>query len=136
LRELLDHLDPCGERAIRGLDDETGKRDDARRLGGRDADDVPARVGEPDGQGATDCAGAEDCRSVAHAFAGSTTRFTTLRSEYTSSDSIPASRQPVPESFTPPNPMCGSEPCVPAFTTTTPACTRSANRIARWTLAV
>ena len=43
---------------------------------------------------------------------------------------------PRPDCLTPPKPMCGSLPCVPALTTTTPAATGSAKRIARWTLAV
>ena len=64
-----------------------------------DADDLDAGVREPDGERSSDGSGTEDCRGVVHAFDGSTTRFTTFRSEYTSSASIPASRQPVPESF-------------------------------------
>src|SRR5258708_1643658 len=42
---------------------------------------------------------------------------------------MPASRHPVPDCLTPPKPMCGSLPCVPPFTTTTPAATSSAKRI-------
>ena len=66
------------QRPLGRLDDETGKRDQADGLGVRDADDLDARVREPDGERASDGAGAEDCRSVVHAFAGSTTRFTTF----------------------------------------------------------
>ena len=114
LRELLGDLDAGRQRPLGRLDDEPGERDQPDRLGVRDADDGHAgvrRAGRRASRRRRRGRGLPQCRSCLR---GSTTRFTTFRSEYTSSASIPASRQPVPESLTPPKPMCGSEPCVPA----------------------
>src|SRR6266516_7861034 len=96
--------------------------------------DPDTRTHQADREHAADCPGTEN--RDRHVCAGSAIRFTYFHSLYTSSASTPASRQPVPDCLTPPKPMCGSLPCVPPLTTTTPACTASAKRMARCRLAV
>ena len=78
LRELLDDLHARRQRSLGRLDDESGERDEAGRLGMRDADHGHAGVREAHGERAADGARAENCRSRVHVFAGSTTRLTTF----------------------------------------------------------
>src|SRR6185437_13344202 len=77
-----------------------------------------------------------DERDGFHAAAGSCVKYTVFQSEYRSSASVPGSRQPVLEFFSPPNGTCGSKPYVGPFTWTPPATTRCANAWPRWMLSV
>ena len=163
LLELLGDLGRTVTASVRRLDDDARERDDPDRLRARDADGgTPARRAH--GERAADGPGPRTatvrscspralsewgprypCSSMDASVRADERR---SRAPDRRSGSRPSSRnrrrapRPLPRasrcpsSLTPPKPMCGSEPCVPPFTTTTPACTVSAKRIARWTLAV
>src|SRR5919198_3502229 len=68
--------------------------------------------------------------------AGSWLTTTVFHSQYTSNASVPGSRKPLPEFFTPPNGMCGPAPYVGPLIDTRPARYRATNSSMRCVLAV